>query len=105
MMISDLIYFPLYIIERFVIQDFEISNYLSFILNFIVGAINVFLMLIFNEILECKFFGMDYNTIKNINKRQNNDYLDGQKDFNSGLKNGDFINENDEVDDNESKNE
>ena len=79
---------------------------MSFILNFIVGAINVFLMLIFNEILECKFLGMDYNTIKNINKRQNNDYLNGQKDFNSGLKNGDFeINENEEVDDNESKNE
>jgi hypothetical protein len=106
MMISDLIYFPLYIIERFVIQDFEISNIWSFILNFIVGVINVFLMLIFNEILECKFLGMNYNTVKNINTRQNNDYLDGQKDFNSGLKNGDFqINENDEVDDNESKNE
>ena len=106
MMISDLIYFPLYTTERFVIQDFEISNIWSFILNFIVGVINVFLMLIFNEILECKFLGMNYNTIKNINKRQNNDYLDGQKDLNSGLKNGDFqINEDDEVDDNESKNE
>ena len=56
-------------------------------------------MLIFNEILECKFLGMNYNTIKNINKRQYNDYLDGQKDFNLELKGEEFqINENDEVD-------
>ena len=56
-------------------------------------------MLIFNEILECKFLGMNYNTIKNINKRQYNDYLDGQKDFNLELKDEEFqINENDEVD-------
>ncbi len=57
-------------------------------------------MLIFNEILECKFLEMDYNTIKNINKRQYNDYLDGQKDFNLQLKDEEFqINENDDVDD------
>ena len=95
---KDLLY--KYIIERFVIQDFEISNIWSFILNFIVGVINVFLMLIFNEILECKFLGMNYSTIKNINKRQYNDYLDGQKDFNLELKDEEFqINENEEVDD------
>ena len=75
MMISDLIYFPLYSLERFVIQGFSISNISSFISNFTIGLINVLLMLIFNEILECKFFGLDMNLTKNIKKRLNSDYL------------------------------
>ena len=86
MMISDLIYLPLYIIERFVIQGFNISNIGSFILNSSIGVINVVLMSIFNEILECKFLGLDYNLIKNINERQNKDYTKGQKEFNMEIR-------------------
>ena len=36
-------------------------------------------MLIFNEILECNFFGLSYNIKKNIIKRQKNDYLESNK--------------------------
>jgi hypothetical protein len=86
MMISDLIYLPLYIIERFVIQGFNISNIGSFILNSSIGVINVVLMSIFNEILECKFLGLDYNLIKNINERQNKDYTKGKKEFNMEIR-------------------
>ena len=103
MMLSDLIYFPLYTIERFAIQDFSISNIGSFIANFIIGLINVLLMLIFNEILECKFFGLDRNLTKNINLRQNVDYLNGKRemsmqiDYDKEIEND----EENEVDDNE----
>ena len=69
-MITDLIYFPFYCIERFQIQKFGISNYSSFCLNSLLGIINTLLMLIFNEILECKFWGLDTNLKKNINNRQ-----------------------------------
>ena len=101
MMLSDLIYFPLYAIERFVIQDFSISNIGSFIANFIIGLINVLLMLIFNEILECKFFGLNVNLIKNINQRQNTDYIIGTKEMNNQLNYEKDIenNEENEVDD------
>ena len=85
-MITDLIYLPLYIIERFVVQEFNISNIGSFIINSLIGAINVILMSIFNEILEIKFWGLDYYLIKNINKRQNKDYIQGAKDFNLEIK-------------------
>ena len=81
MMISDLIYFPFYAIERFSIQDFTISNIGSFILNFIIGILNVLFMLIFNEILECKFLGMNQNLQFNISKRQNIDYIKGREDL------------------------
>lgn len=81
MMISDLIYFPFYAIERFSIQDFTISNIGSFILNFIIGILNVLFMLIFNEILECKFLGMNQNLQCNISKRQNIDYIKGREDL------------------------
>ena len=86
MMISDLIYLPLYIIERFVVQGFNISNMGSFILNSSIGVINVLLMSVFNEILECNFFGLNYNLIKNINERQNRDYIQGSKDFTLEIK-------------------
>ena len=65
-MISDLIYLPFYLIERFAIQDFKISQIWSFAVNTIIGGINVILMSVFNEILECKFWEMDVNLIKNI---------------------------------------
>ena len=76
-MISDLIYLPFYLIERFAIQDFKISQIWSFVANSIIGGINVILMSVFNEILECKFWEMDVNLIKNINERQKKDYKQG----------------------------
>ena len=76
-MISDLIYLPFYLIERFAIQDFKISQIWSFAVNTIIGGINVILMSVFNEILECKFWEMDVNLIKNINERQKKDYKQG----------------------------
>jgi hypothetical protein len=63
-MIVDIIYFPLYLIEKFCFQQFRISTPSSFYLNASLGFINVFLMLIFNEILECKFWGLDTNLKK-----------------------------------------
>ena len=68
-MITDIIYFPFYCIERFVIEDFGISTLKTFYFNIILGFINAILMLIFNEILECKFWGLDLNIKKNIKKR------------------------------------
>ena len=75
LMITDLIYFPLYCIERFVLQVFEISNIYIFCFNTFLGILNLFLMLIFNEILECKFWGLNTNLKKNINKRQIEDIM------------------------------
>ena len=75
LMIADLIYFPLYCIERFVLQVFEISNIYIFCFNTFLGILNLFLMLIFNEILECKFWGLNTNLKKNINKRQIEDIM------------------------------
>ena len=70
LMMTDIIYFPLYCLERFAIQQLTISNISTFIFNNLLGFINLFLMLIFNEILECKFWGINKNLKKNINKRQ-----------------------------------
>ena len=80
-MLSELIYFPLYLIERFAIQKLGLSNYWSFVINFIIGAINVLLMLVFNEILECKFWGLNVNLKRNINKRQSEDYRKGKREL------------------------
>lgn len=74
LMMVDLIYFPFYIIERFAIQEFTISRFDSFLLNVIIGALNCFFMLIFNEILECKFWGLNKDLKRNINTRQDVDY-------------------------------
>ena len=75
LMIADIIYFPLYCIERFGIQRFGITNKTTFCFNSLLGFITVFLMLIFNEILECKFWGLNTNLKKNINKRQVKDIM------------------------------
>ena len=75
LMITDIIYFPFYCIERFKLQKFNISNLTSFCINVVLGFINVLLMLIFNELLECKFCGLDANLVKNIIKRQKKEYL------------------------------
>ena len=69
-MITDILYFPFYIIERFWIESFDISTQSTFYLNMSIGIINALLMLIFNEILECKFWGLNKNLKKNIYERQ-----------------------------------
>ena len=70
LMITDIIYFPFYCIERFVIQGFKISTISSFIYNSLVGIINTFMMLIFNEILEINCCGLNKHLRKNIIKRE-----------------------------------
>jgi hypothetical protein len=72
-MIVDLIYFPLYIFERIVCDKFKITTPSSFAINSVAGFINFFLMLIFNEILELKFWGLNTNLNININDRQKQD--------------------------------
>ena len=95
LMIADILYFPLYIIERFAIQGFNISNPASFCLNVILGFINVVLMLIFNEILEVKMFGLNSNLEKNINKRQEIDYLESlEDDIASGRESNELLDDN-----------
>ena len=49
MMITDIICFPLYCIERFVIQKFIVSTKDTFIINVFIGIINTILMLVFNK--------------------------------------------------------
>jgi hypothetical protein len=75
LMLTDIIYFPLYIIERFVIQGLTISTLSTFIINTSLGFINLFLILMFIEILECKFLELDKDLIENINERQKQDAL------------------------------
>ena len=70
LMMVDLIYFPFYCIERFAIQNFGISRIDSFSLNIIIGVLNTFFMLIFNESLECNFFGLNKDLKRNVNSRQ-----------------------------------
>ena len=82
-MIVDIIYFPFYLIEKFCFQQFRITTPSTFYLNASLGFINVFLMLIFNEILECKFWGLDRNLKKNINKRQDDEINLGLKEMTS----------------------
>ena len=74
LMIVDLIYFPFYIFERLVTAHFTITTPSSFIINSVAGIVNLFLMLIFNEILELNFWGLNTNLMSNINKRQKIDY-------------------------------
>ena len=88
LMITDIIYFPLYCIERFAVQGFIISTPKSFWPNIAVGVINCFLMLIFNEILECNFWGLNTNLKVNIDQRQNEDKRAGRLSLNSDYKLG-----------------
>ena len=95
LMITDIIYFPLYCVERFAIQGFIISTPRSFWPNIIVGIINCFLMLIFNEILECNFWGLNTNLKVNINHRQIEDKNAGRLSINSDYKLGEEENDED----------
>jgi len=70
LMITDIIYFPFYCIERFAIQKFRISTKDTFYINVSVGVINTILMLIFNEILELNFWGCNKYLRKNIIRRE-----------------------------------
>ena len=38
-------------------------------------------MLVFNEVLECNFWGLNVNLQRNINKRQNEDYRKGKREL------------------------
>jgi hypothetical protein len=93
MMIVDIIYFPIYCIERFAIQGFSISTPRCFWPNMVVGIINCFLMLIFNEILECKFWGLNTNLKVNIDKRANKIEKEERLTVNSGDDNDSFTTE------------
>ena len=73
LMITDIIYFPLYCAERLLIQDFKINTPLSFFANLVVVIISLFLVLIIIEILECNFCNFNLNLRKNISKRQLSD--------------------------------
>ena len=81
-MITDILYFPLYCIERFEIQDFGISTLVSFYANIIIGFLNTFMMLIFNEILELNFCGLNKYLRKNIINREKAE-TDNIIDFNN----------------------
>ena len=69
-MISDVFYFPLYLVEKFAIQGFPITTSATFYLNSIFGIINTILLLIFNEVIEIKCWDVEKNTNKNIDQRQ-----------------------------------
>ena len=71
MMITDILCFPLYCLERFVIQHFKISTKHTFFINIFISIMNTILMLIFNEILELNFCGLNKNLRKNIINREN----------------------------------
>jgi hypothetical protein len=75
LMIVDLIYFPFYCFERLVCVKFTITTPSSFIINSIAGVVNFFLMMVFNEILELKFWGLNTNLNRIINDRQKKDYI------------------------------
>ena len=72
-MITDILLFPLYCIERFIIQGFNISTKDTFFINIIISIMNTLLMLIFNEILELNFCGLNSNLRKYIIQREKKD--------------------------------
>ena len=76
LMITDIIYFPLYCMERFAVQQFKISTFDTFILNSFIGVINLIMMLIFNEILELNFCGLNKHLRKNIINREENEAME-----------------------------
>ena len=73
MTLTDILYFPLYCIERFAVQRYKISRVDTFIINSLTSVTHSISMLIFNEILELNFCGLNTNIRKNIIKRENQD--------------------------------
>ena len=102
LMLTDIIYFPFYIIERFVIQELTISTLSTFIINALLGFINLFLILMFIEILECKFLELDKDLTVNINERQKQDALISLSQ--SRLSLGSSVDNKEEEEDNELEN-
>ena len=102
-MISDVFYFPLYLIEKFSIQHFPISTSITFYLNSIIGFINTILLLVFNEIIELKFLGISSNMSKNIVKRQNEEKLFLEKQATNLINNNYIEDENDSDDEEQNK--
>ena len=88
-MIEDILFFPFYCVERFAVQGFGISSPDCFWMNTGAGIINTFLMLIFNEILECNFWGLNTNLKRNIDMRQSEDYSNNKKGKNQYISNDD----------------
>ena len=66
MTLTDILYFPLYCIERFAVQRYKISRVDTFIINSLTSVTHSISMLIFNEILELNFCGLNTNIRKNI---------------------------------------
>lgn len=70
--ILDILYFPFYVIERLLLphhNKLKINNKLSFSLHSSVAFISVPLMLVFIEVLELNFLGLNTNIKKNIDQR------------------------------------
>lgn len=75
-MITDILLFPFYCIERFIFQGFIISTKDTFFINVLISIMNTIMMLIFNEILELNFCGLNKNLRKYIIQRENKDKAD-----------------------------
>ena len=87
LMMVDLIYYPFYCIERYIIQKFVLSGLLDYISIGVIltnGLLNIIFMLIFNEILECNFWGLNKDLKKNINLRYKAENIDNSKDYSLG---------------------
>ena len=69
-MISDIIFFPFYLIEKFWIQKWPITTSSTFYFSVALGVLNAVLLLIFNEIIELKCCGLEKDLNKNIEKRK-----------------------------------
>ena len=96
-MISDVFFFPLYIIEKFWIQKFPVTTSSTFYLSIVFGVLNAVLLLIFNEIIELKCCGFEKDLNKNIEKRKQLEMKltnSISKDDNSESSDSDFINGN-----------
>lgn len=92
-MISDVFYFPFYLIEKFAIQNFPISTTDTFYINNIIGIINTILLLIFNEIIEIKCCDVAKNTNINIDQRQETEIVNLNKDLDNIKNNSEILEE------------
>ena len=89
-MLADVFFYPLYIMEKFGIQKFPITTSSSFYLNLISGILNAFLLLIFTEIIELKFCGIEKGLNKNIEKRGNLEMSTNNQIFKDDDDDGDY---------------
>ena len=89
-MLADVFFYPLYMMEKFGIQKFPITTSSSFYLNLISGILNAFLLLIFIEIIELKFCGIEKGLNKNIEKRGNLEMSTNNQIFKDDDDDGDY---------------